>query len=86
MRVRCDGVRVQIDHGYTVKFGSLCKDHGVRHFHLLTSTGANPNSWLLYPKTKGQVRHLVSMPRWLFVSCCATRSDVRWRRRGVEAE
>lgn len=45
---------VKIDHGYTVKFGSLCKDHGVKHFHLLTSMGSNPNSWFLYPKTKGQ--------------------------------
>lgn len=45
----------KIDHGYTVKFGSLCKDSGVKHFHLLTSMGSNPNSWFLYPKTKGQV-------------------------------
>jgi len=45
----------EIEHGYTVKFARLCKEHGVRHFHLLTAMGANPNSWLLYPQIKGMI-------------------------------
>jgi hypothetical protein len=64
----------KIDHGYTVKFGSLCKDHGVKHFHLLTSMGSNPNSWFLYPKTKGQV--LFPLPS-LGCSCAVVCTPVR---------
>jgi hypothetical protein len=45
----------------------------VKHFHLLTSMGSNPNSWFLYPKTKGQV--LSSLPSWPQRLCgCACNS------------
>lgn len=68
----------KIDHGYTVKFGSLCKDHGVKHFHLLTSMGSNPNSWFLYPKTKGQV--LFPLPSLGRSACAVVRLCVHLAR------
>ena len=41
------------------------KEGGVQHFSLMTSQGANANSWFLYPATKGQVG------RWkvIFIIC-----------------
>merc|ERR1712071_632830 len=32
------------------------KDAGVKHFHYISSQGANANSSLLYPKTKGEIQ------------------------------
>eukprot|EP01114_Cavostelium_apophysatum_P015274 TRINITY_DN4125_c0_g1_i1.p1 TRINITY_DN4125_c0_g1~~TRINITY_DN4125_c0_g1_i1.p1 ORF type:complete len:253 (-),score=25.74 TRINITY_DN4125_c0_g1_i1:35-793(-) len=49
----------KIDFGYTSTFANLCKSAGIRQFHLVSSTGANANSWFLYPKTKGQAEDAV---------------------------
>lgn len=45
----------KVDHDYVVNTAKLAKAGGVRHFHLVSSAGANPNGYFLYPKTKGQV-------------------------------
>eukprot|EP01059_Diplonema_ambulator_P000557 TRINITY_DN1045_c0_g1_i1.p1 TRINITY_DN1045_c0_g1~~TRINITY_DN1045_c0_g1_i1.p1 ORF type:complete len:238 (+),score=76.00 TRINITY_DN1045_c0_g1_i1:39-716(+) len=45
----------KIDYGYNVKAADLMKQGGVKHMQLVSSQGTNPNSWLLYPKTKGEI-------------------------------
>ncbi|XP_028411804.1 oxidoreductase HTATIP2-like [Dendronephthya gigantea] len=45
----------RIDHDYPMKCVEIAKECGVKHMSLLTSTGANANSWFLYMKTKGQI-------------------------------
>jgi len=44
----------KVDFGYVVNFARKCKEAGINHFHLVSSVGANKDSWFLYPKTKGQ--------------------------------
>ena len=46
---------IKVDHEYVLNSAKLLKDANCQDFHLLTSRGANANSWLLYPQTKGQV-------------------------------
>lgn len=43
----------RIDYGIPMGFASLCHRAGVRHFHLVSSIGASPQSNNLYLKTKG---------------------------------
>jgi oxidoreductase len=45
----------KVDYTYTMSCAKLMKTGGIKHFHLMTSMGANANSWFLYPQTKGQV-------------------------------
>ena len=42
----------RVDHDYVVNTAKLAKDQGCSHLLLVSSTGANKNSWFLYPKTK----------------------------------
>ncbi|ESO02200.1 hypothetical protein HELRODRAFT_66168 [Helobdella robusta] len=44
----------KVDHDYVVKSAKLAKDGGCEEFHLVSSGGANKDSFFLYPKTKGQ--------------------------------
>mmetsp|Transcript_12588 Transcript_12588/g.17422 ORF Transcript_12588/g.17422 Transcript_12588/m.17422 type:complete len:228 (+) Transcript_12588:106-789(+) len=44
----------KVDLEYVVEFARLCKESNIPHFNLVTSTGADPNSWFLYMKTKGE--------------------------------
>ena len=44
-----------IDFDYVVKCAEIAKEKGVSHMSYVSSQGANPNSWFLYPKTKGEV-------------------------------
>jgi len=46
---------IKVDHDYVLESAKLLKDSNCPEFHLLTSRGANVNSWFLYPQTKGQV-------------------------------
>ena len=46
---------IKVDHEYVLNSAKLLKDANCPDFHLLTSRGANANSWFLYPQTKGQV-------------------------------
>jgi len=50
----------RVDHDYVVQTAKLAKDAGCRHFHLVTSAGANKNAFFLYPKTKGEVEEEIS--------------------------
>ena len=52
---------VKVDHDYVLAAATLLKEAGCPEFHLLTSTGAKANSWLLYPSTKGKVEEAVKM-------------------------
>lgn len=46
---------IKVDHDYVVSFGKIAaSDEQCEHFLLLTSIGANPNSHLLYNRTKGR--------------------------------
>jgi len=45
----------KIDLHLVTEFAKLAKDSGVNHMNLLTSSGANANSFFLYMKTKGEV-------------------------------
>jgi len=50
---------IKVDHDYVLNAANLLKQEGCEEFHLLTSTGSNPDSWFLYPSTKGKVEEAV---------------------------
>jgi len=50
---------IKVDHDYVLKAAELLKSGGCEEFHLMTSKGSNPNSWFLYPETKGRVEEAV---------------------------
>uniref|UniRef100_A0A914DTX6 Protein HTATIP2 n=1 Tax=Acrobeloides nanus TaxID=290746 RepID=A0A914DTX6_9BILA len=50
---------IKVDHDYVLNVAKVAKESGCEQFHLLTSTGANKNSFFLYPKTKGLVEEHV---------------------------
>ena len=38
-----------------LNFAKVCKEKGVKHFHLLSSIGVNSSSWNYYMRTKGEL-------------------------------
>lgn len=50
----------RVDHDYVVESAKLTKEGGCKHFHLVSSGGANKNSSFLYMKTKGETEDEVS--------------------------
>ena len=50
---------MRIDRDLVVKFAQQAKAAAIPHFSVLTSIGANSNSFFLYTKTKGQVYLLI---------------------------
>lgn len=50
---------MRIDRDIVVKFAQQAKAAAIPHFSVLTSIGANSNSFFLYTKTKGQVCLLI---------------------------
>lgn len=44
---------MKVDYDYVVNFATLSKDAGIEDFHVVSSTMTSPNSWFLYPRTKG---------------------------------
>ncbi len=46
---------IAIDKTAVLKFAKVCKDKGVKHFHLLSSVGADRSSWNYYLRTKGEL-------------------------------
>lgn len=50
----------RVDHDYVVETAKLTKEGGCKHFHLISSGGANKNSSFLYMKTKGEADDDVS--------------------------
>jgi len=51
---------VRVDRDYVLESAKLAKQGGCKHFHLVSSQGANKDSWFLYPQTKGQIEAEVS--------------------------
>jgi len=49
----------KVDYDYVVNTARIAKEEGVKHFNLLTSMGSNPNSFFLYPKTKGEAEEAI---------------------------
>ena len=43
---------IKVDHDYVMSTARVAKEKGCRHFHLVSSSGADKNSWFLYPKVK----------------------------------
>jgi hypothetical protein len=43
---------IKVDHDYIVGSAKLAKAAGCEHFSLISSQGANANSWFLYMKVK----------------------------------
>lgn len=44
----------KVDFDFVVHSAELCEKFGIPHFSVVSSKGANPNSWFLYMKVKGQ--------------------------------
>eukprot|EP00128_Syssomonas_multiformis_P017110 Colp12_sorted_trinity150504_noHs@3773 len=44
----------------------MAKSHGVQQFQIVTSVGSNPNSWFLYPKTKGEAEEAVKALKFTY--------------------
>ncbi|XP_074660117.1 protein HTATIP2-like [Tubulanus polymorphus] len=45
----------KVDYEYVMKTAEVSKSAGTKHFHLMSSLGANKNSRFLYPQTKGKI-------------------------------
>ena len=45
----------RIDYSYVTQLAELCRNKGVKYFHLISSIGANPQSIFFYQKVKGEV-------------------------------
>jgi uncharacterized protein YbjT (DUF2867 family) len=53
----------KIDYQYPLDIGSIAQNNGATAYHLVSSMGADINSSLFYPKTKGEVeRDLKAIP------------------------
>jgi len=50
---------VKVDHDYVVEAAKLLHKSGCPDLHLLTSQGSNPDSFFLYPSTKGKAEESV---------------------------
>ena len=57
-----------IDYEIPLRLIKLAKEAGVHHCSLLTSTGANPNSWFLYLKTKGRMEESTKEEKFDYTS------------------
>lgn len=50
---------------YAAKTAKICLDHGASQFVLLSTANANPDSWLLMPKLRGELEeYLKKLPFW----------------------
>ncbi|CAF0838017.1 unnamed protein product [Adineta ricciae] len=58
----------RVDYDYVVGAARLAKQEGCEHFHLVSSQGANENSYLLYPQVKGQSEAALSKMGFLRLS------------------
>ena len=50
----------KVDFDYVVASAKMAKKNGCKQFHLVSSSGANKNAFLLYPKTKGEAEEEIS--------------------------
>jgi uncharacterized protein YbjT (DUF2867 family) len=49
----------RIDYDYQYEFAKAARENGVDNYVLVSSSGASPNSFLFYPKMKGQLEEAV---------------------------
>lgn len=49
----------RVDHDYVVTLARLAREHGARHFLLVSSLGADPRSRVFYSRVKGEVEAAV---------------------------
>ncbi|GGH20128.1 NAD-dependent epimerase/dehydratase family protein [Sphingobacterium alkalisoli] len=45
----------KVDHDYQYEFAKLAKKNGIPTFLLISSSGADPKSWIFYSRMKGQL-------------------------------
>ncbi|EGG20721.1 putative transcription coactivator [Cavenderia fasciculata] len=57
-----------IELGYSSEFSKLAKQENVDSMHLLTSGGANANSWFLYMRVKGQIEEAMKKDQFNHLS------------------
>ncbi len=50
----------KVDFDYIVNSAKMAHKNGCKHFHLVSSAGADKNSYLLYTKTKGESEEAIS--------------------------
>ncbi|MEC7119630.1 MAG: oxidoreductase [Pseudomonadota bacterium] len=50
-----------IDYGYNLSFAEECQTQGVKHYLLLSATGAKPNSRIFYNRVKGELERSVAL-------------------------
>ena len=50
----------KVDFDYIVESAKMSKKNGAKHFHLVSSAGADKNSYFLYPKVKGESEEAIS--------------------------
>jgi hypothetical protein len=61
---------IKVDYDYIVGSAKMAKAAGVEHFSLISSGGANANSWFLYMKVK-----VCKLNVWFFAELC----DKEWK-------
>lgn len=49
----------KIDHDYPLKLAEIAKQNGMKHYHLVSSLGANSKSSNFYTKMKGEVEEAI---------------------------
>lgn len=58
----------EVDYSYNLKFAQACKQAGVRHFCLLSATGASAQSLVFYNRVKGELEQEVAALGFLRLS------------------
>ena len=48
-----------VDYTYQYEFAKMASDNGVNHYSLVSSIGANKNSFFFYPKIKGALESII---------------------------
>ncbi|TSD64742.1 NAD-dependent epimerase/dehydratase family protein [Inquilinus sp. KBS0705] len=48
---------IKIDHDYPLQLAKIAKQNGVKHFHLVSSIGADAKSSLFYTRLKGELEN-----------------------------
>jgi uncharacterized protein YbjT (DUF2867 family) len=49
----------EVDYTFNLNFAKRAKENGIKHYVLVSSVGANPKSYIFYPRMKGQLEEAV---------------------------
>lgn len=73
---------MRVDFDYVMKIAAIAQEAGAQNFHLVSSVGASPNAFFLYPRTKGRVEKALKERQFrrLFVYRPALLTNVGERR------